>query len=132
MNAPRTAVVVVTHGRAGADMLDAAEAFLHMSLPLTAAVGIHPDDDQTAVNAKIDQAIATLGISGREDVLFLVDLVGSTPARLCCDKCGDRGHVVTGVNMPMLLKLATADRSTPPADLGTTLVLTGTKSIHVE
>jgi mannose/fructose-specific phosphotransferase system component IIA len=113
-------------------MLDAAEAFLHMSLPLTAAVGIHPDDDQTAVNAKIDQAIATLGISGREDVLFLVDLVGSTPARLCCDKCGDRGHVVTGVNMPMLLKLATADRSTPPADLGTTLVLTGTKSIHVE
>ena len=28
MNAPRTAVVVVTHGRAGADMLDAAEAFL--------------------------------------------------------------------------------------------------------
>lgn len=132
MSAPFTAVVVVTHGRAGADMLDAAQAFLHMQLPLVAAVGVNPDDDQSVVNAKIDQAVADLGIRGWEDVLFLVDLVGSTPARLCCGKCSDKGHVVTGLNMPMLLKLATADRNSGPAALGSTLVLTGTKSIHVE
>ena len=132
MNAPFTAVVVVTHGRAGADMLDAAQAFLHMQLPLVAAVGVNPDDDQSVVNAKIDQALTDLGIDGWEDVLFLVDLVGSTPARLCCGKCVDKGHVVTGLNMPMLVKLATADRSRRPAALGSDLVATGTKSIHAE
>ncbi len=132
MSAPYTAVVVVTHGRAGADMLDAAQAFLHMQLPMVTAIGIHPDDDQDTVNDKIDQAVSELGVRNWEDVLFLVDLVGSTPARLCCGKCNDKGHVVTGLNMPMLLKLATADRSTGPASLGSTLVLTGTKSIHVE
>ncbi len=132
MSVPCTAVVVVTHGQAGADMLDAAQAFLHVPLPLTVAVGINPDDDSLMVNSKIDRAIGDLGVAGREDVLFLVDLIGSTPARLCCDKCGDKGHVVTGVNMPMLLKLATTDRSVGPAELGSALVLTGTKSIHVE
>ena len=113
-------------------MLDAAQAFLHVPLPMVTAVGVSPEDDQSVVNAKIDQAVSDLGVHGWEQVLFLVDLVGSTPARLCCGKCGDKGHVVTGLNMPMLLKLATADRSCGPAALGSTLVLTGTKSIHVE
>lgn len=132
MSAPFTAVVVVTHGRAGADMLDAAQAFLHMKLPLVTAIGINPEDDQAMVNQKIDQAVSDLGVSSWADVLFLVDLVGSTPARLCCGKCSDKGHVVTGLNMPMLLKLATVDRSIGAASLGSALVLTGTKSIHVE
>ena len=83
-------------------------------------------------NQKIDQAASDLAINYGHDVLAVVDPVGSTPARLCCGKCSDKGHVVTGLNMPMLLKLATVDRSIGPASLGSALVLTGTKSIHVE
>ena len=127
MSAPLTAVVVVTHGRAGADMLDAAQQYLHLQLPLVAAVGVNIEDDRSVVDNKISQ-----GVRSWEDVLFLVDLVGSTPARLCCGKCSDKGHVVTGLNMPMLLKLATIDRSRSPAALGSDLVATGTKSIHAE
>lgn len=128
-----TAVVIVTHGRAGADMVDAAQSFLHMKFPMIATVGVNPEDDRVVVDSKISQAVGDLGLGTCEDVLFLVDLVGSTPAQLCCRKCdGQRGHVVTGVNMPMLLKLATADRSRGPEALGTDLVATGTKSIHCE
>jgi mannose/fructose-specific phosphotransferase system component IIA len=128
-----TAVVVVTHGNAGADMIAAAQAFLHMRIPHLAAVGIEPEDNRDVVDRKIDQALDALGVTkaSNEDVLFLVDLVGSTPARLCCSKCGG-GHVVTGVNMPMLLKLATADRTRGATALGNELVVTGTKSIHCE
>jgi len=129
----RTAVVIVTHGRAGADMVDAAEKFLHMELPQVATVGVAPEDDLGSVDQKISQAVAGLGFVTCEDVLFLVDLVGSTPAKLCCRKCdGKSGHVVTGLNMPMLLKLATADRNGSPEELGNELVKTGTKSIHCE
>lgn len=128
-----TAVVIVTHGQAGADMVDAAQKFLHMELKQVATVGVAPEDDLGGVDRKISQAVRDLGLDGCEDVLFLVDLVGSTPAQLCCRKCnGKGGHVVTGVNMPMLLKLATADRSRRPEDLGNELVATGTKSIHCE
>ena len=129
MSAPLTAVVVVTHGRAGADMLDAAQQILHVQLPLVAAVGINVEDDRSAVDDKLTRAVKELGVESFEDVLFLVDLAGSTPARLCCGKCVDKGHVVTGLNMPMLVKLATADRSRRPAGLGIGLNATGTKPI---
>ena len=132
MSAPLTAVVVVTHGRAGADMLDAAQQYLHLKLPLVTAVGVDIEDDRSVVDNKLTQAVASLGVNSFEDVLFLVDLVGSTPARLCCGKCTDKGHVVTGLNMPMLLKLATIDRTRSPAAVGSDLVATGTKSIHAE
>jgi PTS system mannose-specific IIA component len=128
-----TAVVIVTHGQAGADMIDAAQKFLHMDLPQVSAVGVSPEDDAGGVERKISQAVSDLGLTTCEDVLFLVDLVGSTPAKLCCRKCtGGGSHVVTGLNMPMLLKLATADRSRGAEALGNDLVLTGTKSIHYE
>lgn len=127
-----TAVVIVTHGRAGADMVDAAQSFLRMQFPLIATVGVNPEDDRGTVDSKIDGAVVDLGLRSCEDVLFLVDLVGSTPAQLCCRRCVSRGHVVTGLNMPMLLKLATADRSRGPEVLGSELVATGTKSIHCE
>ncbi|MCS6911779.1 MAG: hypothetical protein RMK29_20260 [Myxococcales bacterium] len=127
-----TAVVVVTHGNAGADMIHAAQSFLCKSIPQLAAVGIDPEDDRDAMGAKIDRAVAALGVSDNDDILFLVDLVGSTPARLCCMRFGTSGHVVTGVNMPMLLKLATADRTRGAVALGDELVATGTKSIHHE
>lgn len=127
-----TAVVVVTHGKAGADMIDAAESFLRMSIPLLRAVGVEPSDDRGTVDTKIDQAVIALGMQDSQDVLFLVDLVGSTPARICCSKCSGQAHVVTGLNMPMLVKLATVDRGRGPVALGKDLVATGTKSIHCE
>jgi len=114
-------------------MLDAVQRFLGMHLQDVATVGVEPEDDRRAVDGKIGEAVARLGLSTCEDVLFLVDLVGSTPAQLCCSRCDGRsGHVVTGVNLPMLLKLATADRATGPERLGGVLVATGTKSIHCE
>lgn len=132
MSASLTAVVVVTHGRAGADMIDAAQSFLHMDLPMVTSVGVEPGDDRKAVDQKIDEAVAALGITSYGDVLFLVDLVGSTPARICCGKCNEAGHVVTGVNMPMLVKLGTLDRTRSPTALVSDLVATATKSIHIE
>lgn len=132
MSASLTAVVVVTHGRAGADMVEAAQSFLHMDLPLVTAVGIEPGDDRNTVDDKINRAVASMGITSWGDVLFLVDLVGSTPARICCGKCGEFGHVITGVNMPMLMKLGTLDRTRNPKALVGDLVATATKSIHIE
>lgn len=128
-----TPVVIVTHGQAGADMLDAARRFLGMDLPNVVPVGVEPEDDRRTVDSKIGEAVARLGLQTCEDVLFLVDLVGSTPAQLCCSRCDGRsGHVVTGVNLPMLVKLGTADRNHGAERLGGELVVTGTKSIHCE
>lgn len=127
-----TAVVLVTHGNAGLDMVQAAESFLQLSIPRLVSIGVEPKDSPSDVDHKIDLALQKLRVLDPKQVLFLVDLVGSTPARLCCGHCDEKGHVVTGVNLPMLLKLATTDRSKSAVVLAKELVTTGARSIHQE
>lgn len=127
-----TVVVIVTHGKAGEDMLLAAESFLKLSIPAIVSVGVEPKDTPTDVDRKIDVALQKLHVIDPKEVLFLVDLIGSTPARLCCGHCSEKGHVVTGVNLPMLIKLATSDRRRSAVLLARELVATGSRSIHQE
>ena len=65
------------------------------------------------------------------EVVFLVDLGGSTPANLCCRQCGGHSAVVSGLNMAMLFKLATADRAAGARHLADELAASGAKSIGV-
>lgn len=127
-----TPVILVTHGRAGEDMLYAAQSFLEMRIPRLTSVHVEPKDTDNVIGKKIDAALASLNITNKKEVLFLVDLVGSTPARMCGCTCEEQGHVVTGINLAMLLKLTTADRSQGPIALGRDLATTGAKSIHQE
>ena len=66
-----------------------------------------------------------------DEVLFLADLEGSTPYNLCCKRCGGQSVVLSGMNLPMLLKLATANRKNGALTLAEELRATGLKSIHI-
>ena len=73
---PLTPVVIVTHGKARADMLDAVQRFLGMHLQDVATVGVEPEDDRRAVDGKIGEAVARLGLSTCEGCVVSVDLAG--------------------------------------------------------
>ena len=122
-----TGVIVVTHGEAGAAMIAAAREKIG-ALPLVAAVGVQLDEEAGAVMRHIEEAVTQLHA---DDVVFLVDLGGSTPFNLCCKSCGGHSVVVSGVNLAMLFKLSTADRSAGARHLAEELVATGTKSISI-
>jgi len=125
MGERKTAIVVVTHGSAGADMVDAAERMVGTLDVHTIAVPI--GEAKTRTQERIEEAVRE---SDAEEVLFLVDLEGSTPY-LCCRTCGGRSVVLTGMNMPMLFKLATADRAQGAIPLAEELLATAVKSIHI-
>jgi PTS system mannose-specific IIA component len=127
--APATTVgiVVVTHGESGAAMLAAAEQVAG-PMSYVRAVGVPIGATLSTVQGQIDRAVAELGAA---EVLFLVDLGGSTPANVCCKSCGGHAVVLSGVNLPMLFKLATADKSRGARSLAAELAATGTKSISV-
>ena len=123
-----TAVIVVTHGYSGAEMVRAAEQKVGHPLSGVATIGVGGDEPVAEVKVRLEQAVRSLSV---DDVVFLVDLGGSTPFNLCCGNSRGQSAVVSGVNMPMLFKLSTADRSHGARQLAEELAASGKKSISV-
>ena len=102
-------VVVVTHGQLATELVNAAETIVG-DLPQFAAVSIGWHDDVDDAREEIAQAIAR--VQGPEGVLILTDMFGGTPSNLGLTFLeADRVEVITGVNLPMLIKLAGAQKS---------------------
>ena len=97
-------VVVVTHGQLATELLNAAETIVG-DLPQFAAVSIGWHDDVDDAREEIRQAIAR--VQAPEGVLILTDMFGGTPANIGLTFLeADKVEVLTGVNLPMLIKLA--------------------------
>ena len=103
-------VVVVTHGQLAIELLNAAEMIVG-DLPRFTAVSIGWHEDVNDAREDIDQAIERVrGVDA--GVLLLTDMFGGTPSNLgmtFLEK--DRVEVITGVNLPMLIKLASLSSS---------------------
>jgi mannose PTS system EIIA component len=100
-------VVVATHGKLAEEMIRTAEAVvgpLELVVPVS-VVGTSPDPrgDLNAAIQRVDRG---------EGVLLLTDLLGGSPTNLCVPLLQERKvEVVTGVNLPMLLKLSSVRAS---------------------
>jgi PTS system mannose-specific IIA component len=103
-------VVVVTHGQLATELVNAAEMIVG-DLPQFVAVSIGWHDEVN--DARDDIAKAIDRVRSDDGVLLLTDMFGGTPSNLgmtFLEK--DRLEVITGVNLPMLIKLAGSRDST--------------------
>jgi PTS system mannose-specific IIA component len=97
-------VVVVTHGQLATELVNAAETIVG-DLPAFAAVSIGWHEDAADARHEIEQAVARVGKDG--GVLILTDMFGGTPSNLAMSFLAQGNvEVITGVNLPMLIKLA--------------------------
>ena len=100
----RVAGVIVTHGHLAGELLAAAEMIIGPVSHIAAvSIGWHDDVDQA--RAEIARAIEEVATPA--GTLVLTDMFGGTSSNLAVTLLAP-GHVevVTGVNLPMLLKLA--------------------------
>ena len=103
-------VVVITHGQLAVELLNAAEMIVG-DLPQFTAVSIGWHEDVNDAREDIAQAIER--VKGDGGVLLLTDMFGGTPSNLGMTFLEtDRLEVITGVNLPMLIKLANLRAST--------------------
>ena len=99
-------VVVVTHGQLAVELLNAAETIVG-DLPRFAAVSIGWHEDTGDAREEIAQAVAKVQQGQpRQGVLIVTDMFGGTPSNLAMTFLGEDVEVITGVNLPMLIKLA--------------------------
>ena len=97
-------VVVVTHGQLATELVNAAEMIVG-DLPQFTAVSIGWHDEVNDARDDIAQAIER--VRGDAGVLLLTDMFGGTPSNLGMTFLEqDRLEVITGVNLPMLIRLA--------------------------
>lgn len=108
-------VVVVTHGQLAVELVNAAEAIVgDMAQAQAVSIGWH--DDVEHARQEIGQAIARVATPA--GTIVLTDMFGGTPSNLAVTfLVPDRVEVVTGVNLPMLLKLATLRQVTTLHDV---------------
>jgi PTS system mannose-specific IIA component len=97
-------VVVVTHGQLATELVNAAEMIVG-DLPHITAVSIGWHEDVNDARDDIAQAIER--VQAERGVLLLTDMFGGTPSNLGMTFLQtNKVEVITGVNLPMLIKLA--------------------------
>jgi PTS system mannose-specific IIA component len=97
-------LVIVTHGRLALEFVQAME---HVVGPQVGVVSvcIGPDDDMEQRRRDILQAAAQVDTGG--GVILLTDMFGGTPSNLAISVMEQtRAEVIAGLNLPMLIKLA--------------------------
>ena len=100
----RVAGVIVTHGHLAGELLAAAEMIIGPISHITAvSIGWH--DDVDAAREEVQRAISR--VTQQRGVLLLTDMFGGTPTNIASMFLEEGAvEVVTGVNLPMVIKLA--------------------------
>lgn len=107
--------VVVSHGQVANELLAAAEAVVGDLSHITAvSIGWH--DDVEMAKAEIERAIAQ--VNQGNGVLVLTDMFGGTPTNISAMFLKENEvEIVTGVNLPMVIKLASTNKDISLHDL---------------
>ena len=97
-------MVLVTHGQLATELVNAAETIVG-DMPAFAAVSIGWHEDTEDARHEIEQAVVR--VDKGSGVLILTDMFGGTPSNLAMSfLVQGKVEVITGVNLPMLIKLA--------------------------
>ncbi len=97
-------MVLVTHGHLATEFRAALEHVVGPQKQL-ATITIGPEDDMESRRRDIMTAVA--GVDMGQGVVVLTDMFGGTPSNLSISVMnGKRVEVVAGINLPMLIKLA--------------------------
>lgn len=100
--------IIVSHGQVANELLSAAETVVG-SLNFITAVSIGWHDDVEMAKDEIARAIKK--VSDGSGVLLLTDMFGGTPTNISAMFIKENEvEIVTGVNLPMVIKLASQNR----------------------
>lgn len=120
--------VIVSHGQVANELLSAAETVVG-ELDNIAAVSIGWHDDVETAKAEIERAVKQ--VSHGNGVLILTDMFGGTPTNISAMFIKENEvELITGVNLPMVLKLASFNGDTSLSEGAKLVEEQGKQSIH--
>lgn len=122
-------MVLVTHGRLAAEFIAALEHVVGPQKNIR-AVCIGPDDDMEQRRRDILECVEA--VDDGSGVVLLTDMFGGTPSNLAISIMDNpKVEVLAGVNLPMLIKLASVRESEPLATAVHNAAKAGRKYINI-
>ena len=120
--------VIVSHGQVANELLTAAETVVGPLSHITAvSIGWH--DDVELAKAEIARAIKK--VSQGKGVMLLTDMFGGTPTNISAMFLEDGDiEIVTGVNLPMVIKLASQNNEIELAEMAREVETQGKQAIY--
>lgn len=122
-------LVIVTHGRLAQEFISAMEHVVGPQIAVE-AICIGPDDD---MERRRQDILAACGrVEQGQGVVLLTDMFGGTPSNLAISVMDQtRAEVIAGLNLPMLIKLASVRARVPLEDAVAAAQEAGRKYISV-
>ncbi len=120
--------VIVSHGQVANELLTAAEAVVGELSHITAvSIGWH--DDVEMAKEEIERAIKN--VSQGNGVLIMTDMFGGTPTNISAMFIKENEvEIVTGVNLPMVIKLASQTKEMTLTEMAKEVEVQGKQAIY--
>lgn len=121
--------IIVSHGKLAEELLNALNIILGEVVNID-AISIGWYDDVEESKKKINQSLQT--VNKKDGVLIFTDMFGGTPSNISFSFMKDNQiEIITGVNLPMLIKFASLQRSNNLKAVAKKVVEQGKKNIHL-
>jgi PTS system mannose-specific IIA component len=121
--------IIVSHGRLAEELLNALTIILGEA-PNIEAISIGWYDDVEDSKKKISQCLKR--VDQKNGVIIFTDMFGGTPSNLSFSFLRDNQvEIITGINLPMLIKFVSLQRSNNLRDVAKKVVEQGKKNIHL-
>ncbi len=122
-------VIIVTHGNIAIEMLNSTK-FIMGKAENMVAVSVEPNESVEELRRKIHEAIKS--VDQGEGVLILTDMFGGTPSNVGLSFLEEgRVEVITGLNLPILLKLCTNRKGWKLTELASFVKSYGQRNISI-
>nr|WP_321400292.1 PTS sugar transporter subunit IIA [uncultured Desulfobacter sp.] len=125
-----TGILIVTHANLGASLIDTLEFILGAKQEKLDAISIDIKQDPESLRKKIKRGIKD--VYCEKGVIILTDMFGGTPSNLAYAFLEEgKVEVISGVNLPILLKAVTTREKMEIKELTAALIEHGKKSISL-
>jgi PTS system mannose-specific IIA component len=121
--------IIVSHGKLAEELLNALTIILGEA-PNIEAISIGWYDDVEESKKKINHSLRM--VDQKNGIVIFTDMFGGTPSNLSFSFLKDgQVEIITGVNLPMLIKFVSLQRSNNLKEVARKVVEQGKKNIHL-
>jgi PTS system mannose-specific IIA component len=122
-------ILIVTHGRLAQELLETTKIIVGKNVDHIIPISIGWNDDMADIQKTLSSAIGR--VDQGQGVLILTDMFGGTPSNISLSFLSEKVEIITGVNLPMLIKIVNVGDRFDLKELSHLIHEQGKKSIYL-